>query len=177
MIGIASRPTEPLREEHLQLLPRIHALADAAGLVGEAPDVEVRSAIDDAYTFLAFELLPHALAEEAALYPAVEAAMAAPGATDTMRREHLEIQRLIEDLASARDGLSWSSSDRATDRELRRVLYGLVALVRSHFAKEEELYLEILDQRLDDAAATDLFERLEAAARQTKVAIGAPRPS
>lgn len=175
MIGITARPTEPLREEHLQLLPRIHALGDVAGLVGDAPDVQVRSAIEDAYTFLAFELLPHALAEEAALYPAVEAAMEAPGATDTMRREHLEIRRLIDDLGSVRDSLSWSLSDRSNERELRRILYGLLALVRGHFAKEEELYLEILDARLDDAAAGDLFERLEAAARQARTAIAAPR--
>ena len=46
--------------------------------------------------------------------------------------------------------------------------------MHGHFAKEEELYLEILDARLDDAAAAELFERLEAAARQARVAIAAP---
>lgn len=170
-----TRPTQPLRDEHLELLPRIHALADVASMVGDAPDADVRAAIDAARAFLAFELVPHALAEEAALYPAVETAMSAPGATDTMRREHLEIRRLLDDLETVRDALAWGPSSPSTDRELRRVLYGLLALVHGHFAKEEELYLEILDARLDDAAATELFERLETAARQAKVAIAAPR--
>ena len=169
-----TRPTEPLREEHLELLPRIHSLADVASMVGDVPDADVRTAVDAAATFLAFELVPHALAEEAALYPAVETAMSAPGATDTMRREHLEIRRFIEDLEAARDALSSGPSDPTLDKELRRVLYGLHALVHGHFAKEEELYLEILDARLDDAAAAELFERLEAAARQARVAIAAP---
>lgn len=176
MIGTTprTRPTEPLRDEHLELLPRIHALADTAALVGDAPDVQVRSAVEAATTFLTFELVPHALAEEAALYPAVETAMSAPGATDTMRREHLEIRRFIDDLEAARDALSWAPSDPSLDKELRRVLYGLHALVHGHFAKEEELYLEILDARLDDATATELFDRLEAAASRAKMAIAAP---
>ena len=38
-------------------------------------------------------------------------------------------------------------SDR-TIRDLRRVLYGLYALVNLHFQKEEEIFVDILDHRL-----------------------------
>ena len=38
-------------------------------------------------------------------------------------------------------------SDR-TIRDLRRVLYGLYALINLHFAKEEEIYSGILEHRL-----------------------------
>ncbi len=168
------RPTEPLRLEHLALLSRIHGLAGTADTVGDTRPAELRRALRDVHDFLALELVPHALAEEAALYPAVETAMGAPGATDTMRREHLEIRRLIEDLETASDELGPDAPDRPAEHELRRVLYGLHALIRAHFAKEEDVYLEILDARLDDSAATRLFERLEAAARQAKIAIAAP---
>jgi hypothetical protein len=49
-------------------------------------------------------------------------------------------------------------------RELRRVLYGLFALVELHFAKEEEVYLPILDANLTAEQAADLFHKMEAAA-------------
>jgi iron-sulfur cluster repair protein YtfE (RIC family) len=40
---------------------------------------------------------------------------------------------------------------------LRRVLYGLHHLVKVHFAKEEEVYLPILDERLSQAEADAMF--------------------
>jgi iron-sulfur cluster repair protein YtfE (RIC family) len=46
-------------------------------------------------------------------------------------------------------------------RELRRILYGLYALVKLHFAKEEEIYLPLLDRRLSSEEGRDLFEAME----------------
>ncbi len=51
---------------------------------------------------------------------------------------------------------------------LRRVLYGLYALVKVHFAKEEEVYLPLLDARLSPAEARQMFAALEAAAHEAK---------
>ena len=53
-------------------------------------------------------------------------------------------------------------------KALRRVLYGLYALVKVHFAKEEEVYLSILDARLTPEEAHRMFEAMEEAARGAK---------
>ncbi len=45
------------------------------------------------------------------------------------------------------------------------MLYGLHTLVKVHFAKQEEIYLPLLEARLTAPEATELFGQMEAAAR------------
>jgi hypothetical protein len=52
-------------------------------------------------------------------------------------------------------------------------LYGLYALVKVHFAKEEEVYLPILEERLSPEEAKEMFEAMENAAVHAKQAIHA----
>lgn len=164
-----TRPTEPLRDEHRELLPHIEMLRTTADLVGSAPAEHVRTNVDEAHEFLVDHLIPHAVAEDEALYPIVEEAMAAPGATDTMRRDHTEVVRLTEELARLR-GQIGGSIPPERELDLRRVLYGLYGIVKLHFAKEEEIYLPVLDSWLDSQRAVGLFERLEQAATAAKAA-------
>jgi iron-sulfur cluster repair protein YtfE (RIC family) len=140
--------TESLREEHRELLPHIEGLRETGDSVGEASPESLRRGVDEAHEFLAHHLIPHAQAEERALYPAVAKAMGAAEATATMSRDHVEVSRLTEELGALRSGLSGDTLPTAQARELRRVLYGLYALVKAHFAKEEEIYLPILEARL-----------------------------
>jgi hypothetical protein len=49
------------------------------------------------------------------------------------------------------------------------VLYGLYALVKVHFAKEEEVYLPLLDARLQPREAREMFAGMEEAAHAAKV--------
>ena len=65
-----------------------------------------------------------------------------------MSCDHVEIGRLTEELRSLRSHLVGGSMGAEEERALRRILYGLSALVRVHFAKEEEVYLPLLDARL-----------------------------
>ena len=51
---------------------------------------------------------------------------------------------------------------------LRRVLYGLYALIKVHFDEEEMIYLPLLDVRLTPGATNDLFEAMEGAAKEAK---------
>ncbi len=86
-----------------------------------------------------------------------------------MSRDHVEVGRYIDELAALREELA----DRPTSvqiESLRRVLYGVYALLKVHFAKEEEVYLPILDERLTPESAQEMFEALEAAAHAAKAA-------
>jgi predicted enzyme related to lactoylglutathione lyase/iron-sulfur cluster repair protein YtfE (RIC family) len=155
--------TEPLRNEHAHLLPHIEALRGIADQVGDVSVQSLGQEIDGAYAFLTRHLIPHAEAEDEVLYPAVERAMGAPGATATMRRDHVEVRRLTDELGSLRPALAGVELDAQRARALRRVLYGLHALVMVHFAKEEEIYLPLLDQRLSAEDARELFASMERA--------------
>jgi iron-sulfur cluster repair protein YtfE (RIC family) len=163
--------TQPLREEHQELLPHVEAIRQAADAIGQAPLSELRWQIDDVYDFLAHHLLPHAQAEEAALYPVVGKVMGAPEATGTMSRDHIEVGRLIDELGQIRSNETGSTLTVEQIKDLRRVLYGLYTLVKVHFAKEEEVYLPILDARLTPDEARRLFENMEQAAHRAKSAL------
>lgn len=160
--------TQPLRDEHKDLIPHIEMLRAAADAVGEAPIESLKQRIDEAYEFLTRHLIPHAKAEDVALYPVVGKVMGAAEATATMSRDHVEVGRLTEELAVLREQLASSVLEEVQVKSLRRVLYGLYALVKVHFAKEEEIYLPILDARLTPGQAREMFEAMEAAAKLAK---------
>lgn len=165
--------TQPLRDEHRELFPEVEGILAAAELIGRGSIDEVKRAVEAAYDFLAFHLLPHAQAEDAALYPTVQKVVGAPEITLTMSRDHVEVGRYIDELAALKNGLSGASLTTSQILELRRILYGLYAMVKLHFAKEEEVYLPLLDQRLDPESAHEMFEQMEAAAHKAKHAFHA----
>lgn len=98
------------------------------------------------------------------VYPAVEEAMGAPGATATMRADHAEIAARIDRLASTLDALGepWPRPGVVDDVAVQ--LAGLSAIIRLHLRKEEDLLLPALDRTLSGEAAEDLFARMRSAA-------------
>ncbi|HEX5480452.1 MAG TPA: hemerythrin domain-containing protein [Dehalococcoidia bacterium] len=159
--------TEPLREEHKELIPHIEALLAAADAIDTDSADALRAKVDDSYAFLIHGLIPHAQAEERALYPVIGRLLGAPEATGTMSRDHVEVMRLTDQLRDARKQLD-GPAPADVDADLRRILYGLYALVHVHFAKEEEVYLPILDRGLSPEDARKMFEAMEAAAAEAK---------
>jgi iron-sulfur cluster repair protein YtfE (RIC family) len=157
--------TQPLRDEHKELIPHIEQILEVANSIPEASPEQLRAGVKEVYEFLAYHLIPHAQAEEAALYPTVQRVLGSPDATRTMSRDHVEVIRYVEELA----GLQNEPFGR-DPKALARVLYGLYALVKVHFAKEEEVYLPILDERLSSNEAQEMFEAMENAAGQAKQA-------
>jgi len=161
--------TQPLRDEHQGLYPHIEFLRTAADQIGQATLADFIPVVDEAYEFLAHHLLPHAVAEDQALYPAVAEVMGAPEATATMRRDHVEVGGLIDELGELRRSLKGDHLTQEQINRLRKVLYGLYTLVRVHFLKEEEVYLPILDARLTPERAREMFAAMEAAAQAARV--------
>jgi iron-sulfur cluster repair protein YtfE (RIC family) len=157
--------TQPLRDEHKELIPHIEQILEVANSIPEAPLEQIRAGVREVYEFLAYHLIPHAQAEEAALYPTVQKVLGSPDATRTMSRDHVEVGRYVEELASLQEGLSSSNF-----KSLQRVLYGVYALVKVHFAKEEEVYLPILEERLSLEEAREMFAAMETAAGHAKQA-------
>jgi iron-sulfur cluster repair protein YtfE (RIC family) len=147
--------TDPLREEHAHLRPHLDELdALADGLDTWTDNTPAR--LDAVLDFLRGHLVPHARAEEDVLYPAVERAMAAPGATSTMVADHREIVRRTDELAVS------AAAGPAAAPTLRRQLYGLRAILDLHFDKEEEVLLPVLDAQLTAEQAERLFAEMSA---------------
>jgi hypothetical protein len=89
-------------------------------------------------------LLPHEAVEETMLYPLMAQLLGGEDPTVTMSRAHVEIAHLSRLLGQLLDD---ATSDGLSDDELpelRRVLYGLHAVLRLHFAQEDEAFLSLL---------------------------------
>jgi len=163
-----STPTAPLRSEHRDLLPHLEHLRVVADSVGDLNDAALLVQVDDACEFLTNHLIPHARAEDDALYPVVARLMGSPAATATMSRDHVAVVSLVDELRAASQALAREGATDVVADDLRRTLYGLYALVKTHFAKEEEIYLPLLDARLTLDEATEMFAKMEQAAHRAK---------
>lgn len=155
-----------LRAEHRTLAPHVGSMLVAARAVGVVPMPVLRGMTEDVLHFVLRELAPHAELEERVLYPAVEQALRAPGATVALRREHAEVDRLARDLSELVGSLaSGRGIPEDLAHELRRVLYGLHAIVSLHFAQEDDLVAGPVVARLSAADQNLVLTDLLAHAR------------
>ena len=126
-----------LHHEHRELLGDVEhirlAAREVAGLSPEERDAARARVLE----FLRGTLVPHAQEEERELYPRVAEILGHPDATAPMIYDHLAIRERIADLADA---------DPADAARLQELLYGLHALIKVHFWKEEELYLPLVER-------------------------------
>ena len=160
--------TQPLRDEHQELFPHIESLQQAGDLISNNPTPSTIEGVQTAYRFLTHHLIPHAQAEDKALYPVVQKVMGASQATATMSRDHVEVGRLTDELGGFQAVVNQPSITTEQAQALRRILYGLYTLVKVHFAKEEEIYLPMLDANLTAADAAEMFSAMEAAAHEAR---------
>jgi hemerythrin-like domain-containing protein len=160
--------TQPLRDEHKELMPHVKTLQLAGEAIQETLTASDRARIDEACMFLTHHLIPHAQAEEKALYPVVQKVMGAEKATATMSRDHVEIGKLTQELELLRSKIAGANITVKQANALRNVLFGLHAIVKLHFAKEEEVYLPLLDSRLTAEEAQAMFSAMETAAQAAK---------
>jgi heavy metal translocating P-type ATPase len=135
---------ERFTREHDELRPLLDRVRRVADQLDEMPGRYLKRELAALHRELTERLLPHEKAEGAEVYPLVGRLLGA-GATGTMSMAHLEIDRLVGTLGRLSREVA-SSGPTADDlRELRRVLYGLHAILHLHFAQEEESYFAILD--------------------------------
>ena len=101
--------------------------------------------------FLKSDLLPHASGEEEYLYSAVEALIKAHGqATATMRVDHRFIEDYVRRIEVAGEALTHAAPEEreAKQEQLERLILQLEAVLEVHLAKEEQVYLPLLEQYL-----------------------------
>jgi len=125
-----------LRGEHDAVLPLIEQIRSSADRLStrNADLGPVHSLLER----LEGELLPHERADEELLVPLMGRALGGTDATAAMSRTHAEIEHQVVKLRRLLVGLDSDTTEPEDVIELRRLLYGLYAVLRLHNAQEEE---------------------------------------
>ena len=138
--------------EHDELRPLVERVLTLADQLESMSGSDVRSHLAHLDRELTARLLPHEKAEGEQVYPFVARRLGGSGATGTMSRTHIEIERLVAALVRLADEMPPDGARQADLPELRRLLYGLHAILRLHFAQEEESFFSLFSAKDEDAA-------------------------
>lgn len=141
------KPRALSREELRALEAEHHALSDVvdniritADRIQHLPRPEVRPRLAALDAALRERLLPHEKREDEEIYARIRESVGDPNALAGMSRTHMEIQRQVHALTSLREALPPAGPNDTQRYEIQRVLHGLEAITRLHFAQEEEIY-------------------------------------
>ncbi|HEX6796859.1 MAG TPA: DUF2249 domain-containing protein [Ktedonobacterales bacterium] len=141
---------------------------------GSLETASLAETLDGLTGFLSGELLPHARGEEQALYPALDPIIREHGSpTATMRVDHEYIGTYVRQIAETARQLRAAGEQRERERlaqQLARHLIQLQGLFTVHLAKEERVYLPLVEQALSagdqQALLAALHEEAEGAPRE-----------
>jgi Hemerythrin HHE cation binding domain/haloacid dehalogenase-like hydrolase len=147
-----------LRAEHDAVLPLIEKIRSTADALSTR-DVKL-SPVQALLDRLEGELLPHERADEELLVPLVGRALGGTDATAALSRTHAEIEHQVSRLRRLLGGLDIETALPEDIVELRRLLYGLYAVLRLHNAQEEEGAFSLVP----DSAANAQAPRIAAVA-------------
>ncbi|PTL82480.1 heavy metal translocating P-type ATPase [Vitiosangium sp. GDMCC 1.1324] len=138
--ALPAESVRKLRAEHQQLRPvleRIQSLADR--LDGLEPPQQ-KTELLALEGLLCDRLLPHERSDDTVLYPTLARLLGGEDPLGSMSRTHREIAHLGRLYQRRVADLGEEGPDATEQRELRRLLYGLGAILQLHFAQEEELF-------------------------------------
>ncbi len=136
----ATDVAERFRAEHREFGPELQRIRSAADRLGTMTPEETRTQLEAVRWFIVERLPQHETEEEAAVYPIVAKLMGGEDPMASMARAHIEIDHLARVFQTLLDELAPEGPDPDDLMDLRRVLYGLHAILRLHFAQEEEAY-------------------------------------
>lgn len=175
-------PIDRLLAEHTSLqlrLAPLRALIEHADSGAPLSPAHAARVFSDVSRVMSTELLAHARREDDVFFPAVEHVLGSVfGPTQVMRVEHAEIHRGIDRfrdtlrqihevehpaIEATGDALGDALSRGADPRTLLETGRGLLALVDSHFEKEELILFPMSRQLLGVDARRELAEAMEAA--------------
>ncbi|MFS2293378.1 MAG: hemerythrin domain-containing protein, partial [Actinomadura sp.] len=146
-----------LDEEHRALWPRIERLPELAAVISgdgarggpgdgaRGGGGREREAAMAALSEFLTELAEHERKDERLLYPAVARAVGGTDPTAAMSRGHTEIALLTRRIRGLLAELRADPAAPEPARNLRRTVQELYAVLRLHFAQEEENYFVLAD--------------------------------
>jgi hemerythrin len=128
-----------LEAEHAALADVVDDISTTAERVQHLPKKELMDELRRLSDQLVERLLPHEKQDEQ-IYANLRQQSKAPNALAGMSRTHMEIQCQIHNLITLRNALAEGGPTDPQRYEIQRLLHGLEAITRLHFAQEEEIY-------------------------------------
>ena len=138
--GPGSNVGDRFRAEHQEFVPHLQRIRTVADRLETYEPPEAMAELEQIRWFLLERLFQHEKEEEAAVYPVVARLMGGEDPMGTMERAHMEIEHLARVFGHLLSDLPPEGPSPDDFADLRRVLYGLHAILRLHFAQEEEAY-------------------------------------
>jgi iron-sulfur cluster repair protein YtfE (RIC family) len=131
---------ERFRAEHREFIPWLQRIRTTADRLESYTLSEALEELGQIRWFLQERLVRHEQEEEAAVYPVVAQMMGGEDPMGSMERAHMEIEHLARVFVHLLEDLPPEGPTTEDLVDLRRVMYGLHAILRLHFAQEEEAY-------------------------------------
>ena len=133
--------------EHEEVRPTLSQVRATADLIATDPaSPQCVPALRNTHTQLVERLLPHEDAEEHRLLPALAGPLGSDAATAPASRSHAEIHRLVDRIDGHLRRVSDSRLPADLVPDLLATLYGLDAVLRLHFAQEEEVMFSLASE-------------------------------
>lgn len=153
-------------EEHVAFRPHLERIERLADAVGELSPTDLRSRLEEVDDFLAHTLMPHAVAEGRVLFPLFRAEGGEPTIGVRMTQCHVQLGKLLDELEGLIPVLDVPGGRVGSERDLRRVLYSIHALLTAHLAETDQDVQPLLDAALPEDERRALFEAVETCARE-----------
>jgi heavy metal translocating P-type ATPase len=150
---LAQIEVSSLRQEHRELEPVLDGLRATADRLHDP--AATRDELKALASALEQRVVPHELNDDASLYPRMGRLLGGQDPMGPMSRGHREILQRVRALRRLIATVPAEGPDRETRHELQRQLYALEALLRLHFAQEDEIYHALEDTRQLAGSAAD----------------------
>lgn len=147
LVGADAALARRFQEEHRLIRADLERLRQAADSLGRESTSCAMAQVRRVHDALATQVVPHEEAEENLLYPAVDRVLGGTHPTGPMSRAHVEIAHQTRRLGQLLDDMGQGEPDEEDLVELRRLLYGLHAVLGLHTTQEEESYLSLGEER------------------------------
>lgn len=132
-----------LRMQHDRLQPALEHIERVAMALNDRDTPDALPMLHAVAETIEQSLLPHEHEDERQLYPKLAPVVGGFDPLGRMSRGHREILRLGHRLTRRIAALGSTPPDERQLRELRRLLFELSAVLRLHFAQEDELYFTL----------------------------------
>lgn len=142
--GLGAEESRALLADHAALRGVIDRLRRAANLLDGADGTDGGASLvgelREVNRLLAERIVPHEQADEAVLHPQIAPMLGGRDPMAAISRGHREIAHLARRLNRLVRDLPPEGPDAAERSDIRRVLHALEAILRLHFAQEDEIY-------------------------------------